>query len=193
MSDFRTVTDRIFPEIEKRLLLSPRVIVGIDGRSASGKTTAAKELAEYYGTVPIHTDDFFLPPALRTQERYAEPGGNLHYERFREEVSEKLLNGEESLRYHVFNCADFSCDKLSETVSGRVIVIEGAYAFHPALPDVYGLKIFFDISPEEQKRRILLRNGEEKLRMFEEKWIPLEEKYISAFGIKEKADMVIGS
>ena len=61
-------------------------IIAIDGRAASGKSTLAQQLGELLDADVIHMDDFFLPPSLRTKERLSEPGGNVHYERFAEEV-----------------------------------------------------------------------------------------------------------
>ena len=48
-----------------------RVIVALDGRCASGKTTLAAELAKRYGWSVVHMDHFFLRPEQRTLERYA--------------------------------------------------------------------------------------------------------------------------
>ena len=62
------------------------LIAAIDGRCASGKTTAAELLQKQFGWTVVHADDFFLRPEQRTPERYAEPGGNLDRERLREEV-----------------------------------------------------------------------------------------------------------
>ena len=62
-----------------------RKIIAIDGRSAAGKTTLAEELLAVTGGDILHMDDFFLPPELRTAQRYSEPGGNIHRERFQEE------------------------------------------------------------------------------------------------------------
>ena len=39
-----------------------RLIVAIDGRCGSGKTTLAAELKRVYPCELIHTDDFFLRP-----------------------------------------------------------------------------------------------------------------------------------
>ena len=36
-------------------------------------------------------DDYFLQPYQRTEERLAEPGGNVDYERFKEEIYDKKL------------------------------------------------------------------------------------------------------
>ncbi|MDE7100629.1 MAG: (d)CMP kinase, partial [Anaeroplasmataceae bacterium] len=61
-------------------------VIVIDGMSASGKSTLALKLANALDANLIHMDDFFLPKELRTLNRYQEAGGNIHYERFKEEV-----------------------------------------------------------------------------------------------------------
>ena len=48
-----------------------------------------------------------------------------------------------------------------------------------------------EINPEEQIENIRKRNGEEKLKVFMERWIPMEEIYFHTFGIKDKSDLVI--
>ena len=50
------------------------VIVAIDGKCTSGKTTLASQLAEIYDCNVFHMDDFFLRPEQRTPERFAEVG-----------------------------------------------------------------------------------------------------------------------
>ena len=71
----------------------------------------------------------------------------------------------------------------------RVLVAEGAYACHPMLRDHYDLRIFLDVAPDEQQRRILRREGAEKAEMFKTRWIPLEERYIEAFHPDKTCDM----
>ena len=65
-------------------------LAAIDGRCGSGKSTLAGLAAHRLGCPLFHMDDFFLPPALRTQERYAAPGGNVHYERVEAELLRPL-------------------------------------------------------------------------------------------------------
>ena len=68
-------------------------VIAIDGRAASGKTTLAAALAAETGGTVVHMDDFFLPAELRTPQRLAAPGGNVHAERFAEEVLPFLRQG----------------------------------------------------------------------------------------------------
>lgn len=80
------------------------LVVSIDGCCASGKSTLAQRLCTDLNGDLIHADDFFLPPALRTQERLNEPGGNIHYERFLEQIIKPLLAAKNSAN-HDEGCA----------------------------------------------------------------------------------------
>ena len=73
-------------KIDGLLAEKDMVIMAIDGKCNSGKTTLASKLAEIYDCNVFHMDDFFLRPEQRTPERFAEVGGNVDYERFWEEV-----------------------------------------------------------------------------------------------------------
>ena len=165
------------------------MIIAIDGRCASGKTTLAKKLNEAMGWSVFHTDDFFLRPEQRTPERLDTPGENVDHERFLEEVLLPLANGAEEIGFRPFDCKTMSLAEPVRVRAGRVCVVEGCYSCHPELLKYYGLKIFLTIDAEEQMRRIVSRNGAEKARQFAEKWIPLEEKYFSAYDIKSVCDM----
>lgn len=164
------------------------VLVAIDGMCGSGKTTLGQALQEAYGCGLFHMDDFFLRPEQRTLERYAEAGGNVDYERFFEEVLTPLLAPEpKSFRYQLFECARLQLGGFVDVEPHRLNIIEGAYSQHPYFGDAYDLRFFLEISPEEQIRRIRIRNGEEKLKRFRAEWIPMENRYFDAFGIREKS------
>ena len=75
---------------------------------------------------------------------------------------------------------------------GKWRIVEGAYSLHPEFGNYADLKIFFDITPAEQMKRIRKRNGEEKAKIFAARWIPFEEKYINQTKVKERADMILG-
>ena len=51
------------------------VIVAIDGKCTSGKTTLASKLAELYDCNVFHMDDFFLRRPPQTVQVCAVPGG----------------------------------------------------------------------------------------------------------------------
>lgn len=168
-----------------------RKIIAIDGRSAAGKTTLAEELLAVTGGDILHMDDFFLPPELRTAQRYSEHGGNIHRERFQEEILPFLRN-ESIVKYRRFDCQKGAYDaNLLSLDTSRTVIIEGAYSLLPVFGKYYDISIFVDIDPERQLERIRKRNGKEKTEIFRTKWIPLEEAYINAYSIDKGADLII--
>ena len=193
---YRVVSSRFInalPVLRKAAALPERPlrIVAVDGRAASGKTTLARQLAQILRADVVHMDDFFLPAKLRTRARYDEPGGNVHYERFMREVLPRL-GDPKPFSYRVFDCSTMDYGGSAEIRSRRWRIVEGAYSLHPKFGDYADLKVFCDIAPEEQMRRITSRNGERGARMFRERWIPLEELYIRICAPDRRADLVIG-
>jgi len=165
-------------------------VIAIDGRATAGKTTYAKELANATGASIIHMDDFFLPAELRTPERLTEPGGNIHYERFAEEVLLRLRWGV-AFSYKIFNCKIMDYDGVRDIFPTPWIIVEGAYSHHPFFGEYMDLRIFKDIDAVTQFQRILERDGEAKANIFATEWIPLEEKYLSVYNIREMSRLVL--
>lgn len=165
-------------------------VVAVDGRSASGKTTMAEKLSAVTGAGMIHMDDFFLPPNLRTAERFAVPGGNVHYERFQQEVLPHLRDSG-PFSYRRFNCSQMDYGEPRQVKESSWRIVEGAYSQHPALKNYMDLRVFADVDQETQMQRIRRRNGAEQTEQFAVRWIPLEEAYFRAFRIREKSDLVL--
>ena len=165
-------------------------IIAIDGRSASGKTTFASRLAAETGGTVIHMDDFFLPPEMRTAERLAEKGGNVHYERFMEEVL-PFIRGTMPFSYRRFDCSVMDYEGSVTVDPSSLVIVEGAYSLSPRFGKYYDLSLFMTVDEGRQIERIIKRNGYDKAHVFKTKWIPLEESYFSAFSIEENADCII--
>lgn len=180
----------VFTAIDDLLGQTDRVTVAIDGMAAAGKSTLGELLQRRYDCALIHMDDFFLPPELRTKERFAVPGGNVHYERFQAQVQAGLASGR-SFSYDIFNCHEMTYTSSATVIPKRLTVVEGAYALHPALRELYTLKIFYPIGPQEQLERIRSRNGSACMLRYRDRWIPLENDYIAACGVEACADIVL--
>ncbi len=166
------------------------IIIAIDGRCASGKTTLAAELSKKYDCNVIHMDDFFLRPEQRTAERLSMPGENIDHERFLEEVLLPLRSGKD-FSYRPYDCKNGELGEPILVKAKPVNIVEGSYSCHNNLCEYYDYRIFMTIDENEQMKRIISRNGREAAKVFEEKWIPLEEKYFEAFDIKEKCELIL--
>ena len=117
-----------------------------------------------------------------------EPGGNVDHERFLSEVLLPLQEGK-PFSYRPYDCRR---QALSDPVCVQpraVNIIEGSYSCHPALRGHYDLRIFLTVGPEEQMRRIRVRNGESCAERFRQKWIPLEERYFAACRVAEQCEL----
>lgn len=181
----KTVKNRIDQLLQDR----QRVIVAIEGNCTAGKTTLADALKKEYDCNVFRMDDFFLRPEQRTAERYAQPGGNVDYERFREEVLIPMTQGV-PFSYRPFSCSTFTLADPVEVTPGKLTVVEGTYCLHPSFGDVYDLKIFLSVTPEVQAERIHKRPAFLHRRFFEE-WIPMERQYFDHFRVTEQCDLLL--
>ena len=166
------------------------LIMAIEGGSASGKTTLADILRQIYDCNVFHMDDFFLRPEQRTPARFAEVGGNVDRERFYDEVLKPLLKNE-AVRYRPYDCSAQTLKEQITVYPKKLTVIEGAYSMHTAFGKYYDLSVFLDITPEHQRKRILLRNSPQLATRFFGEWIPFENEYFSATDIKKRTDLVM--
>lgn len=167
--------------IETELVKKSNLIIAIDGRCGSGKSTFADKLAKDYGFQIVHMDDFYLPLDMRNPERFQQIGGNIHTERFSYQVFDNIKK-KNHFFYTKFDCKLLAFTKGVKVMVNKPIVIEGAYSMLEQFREIYDMKIFMDIDKQTQKERIVKRNGEKDWINFETKWIPKEEKYL-----KEKA------
>lgn len=163
-------------------------VLSIDGPCASGKTTIGKLLSSFLECPCIHMDDYFLQANQRTAQRLEEPGGNIDYERFHQEIND-AWNQNQPIHMRSYDCSSQRLRKEVILEESPILIIEGSYAHHPYLDDMQAFKIFMDIEPSIQKERLQKRSPD-KFVDFIEKWIPMEEKYFHAFSIKEKSDYV---
>ena len=184
---FAQVTERVRELIATD---AERILIAIDGKCASGKTTLGFYLKQEFDGNLFHLDDFFLQKEQRTESRLNEIGGNVDYERFRAEVIEPILAGE-SVKYRPFSCKTLELGECIDVMPKRVSIIEGSYSQHEYFGDIYDIKVFMEIDEDKQIENIRMRNGEEQLEVYKNRWIPKEEAYFKAFQIREKSDIIV--
>ncbi len=163
-------------------------LLAIDGRCASGKTSLAAHLAGLRDCSVIHMDHFFLRPEQRTAERMQQAGGNVDYERFQAEVLLPLQKGQ-AFSYRPWDCHKQEMGAPVLIPPKALMIVEGSYSCHPVLNGYYDLSVFLSVDAAEQIRRIRQRNGADNVQMFQERWIPMEERYFQSFRIQETCDL----
>ncbi len=172
------------------LLSVGRLTLAVDGGSASGKTTLGKMLREIYGCTVFHTDDFFLRPEQRTEERLSQTGGNFDRERFIEEVLVPLSKNE-TVKYRRYDCSTGTLSSPVEVNPERLCIIEGAYSMHPEAEKYYDFSVFLSVTDDIQRERILKRNTPQTAERFFGEWIPMEKKYFNETNIEKRCSMTI--
>lgn len=185
---FAPLVSRLCRDIEAHSTTRAPVLVAIDGRCASGKSTLAAALSQRLQAPVIHMDDFFLRPHMRTPERLAQPGGNVDKERFYAEVLSPLNQGR-PCTYRPYSCHLGALTDPVKLPDSPIYIIEGTYSLCPELRPYYHVRVFLTVEPQTQLLRIEKRNGSVGLEAFKTRWIPLEEAYFSAFPMERDCDM----
>ena len=183
------ILSRLKEEINRLLQTGRQVLIAIDGNCTAGKTTLAAALEKEYSCNVFHMDDFFLRPEQRTAVRYAEPGGNVDYERFREEVLIPLQQ-ECAFSYRPFSCSSFTLSSPVQIQPKQLNIVEGTYSQHPYFGDIYDLKIFLTVNETLQHQRILQRPAFLHQRFFES-WIPMEHHYFDFYQIPNRCNLFL--
>lgn len=166
------------------------VVLALDGRCGSGKTTMAAALAEQFpDSIVLHTDDFYLPPADRVPGWEQTPCANMDFARLRDEVLAPARAGKPAL-YRAYSCREGAYLPVQQLAAQPLVILEGSYSHHPLLTGCETPRVFLTYAKEEQTRRLQAREGE-RYANFAARWVPLEEGYFAQYHIAETADFVV--
>lgn len=177
--NFTPADDKVSDEVSDRIgrlnNSAGTIIVAVDGRSASGKSTFASVLESRLDCNVFHMDDFFLTPERKTRERLSERGGNVDYEAVGDLLG-KIRSGRSS-SYRTYDCKS-NTFTLRSFEAKKINIIEGTYSMHPALLPFYDMTILLDVSPSDQLIR-LKKRCPKLIDKFIKEWLPLEEAYFN--------------
>jgi uridine kinase len=205
----RRVLDALVARIETLRGARP-TLVGIDGRSAAGKSTLRDELvnalgARGYAALGSSIDDFHTPGhkyrSIRreyTPESYIATGYD--YAGFRRCVIDPLRTGGNRLckaaQWNPGTDTPVDADFVRQR-DDVVAVIDGTLLFHPLLEDAWHLTIWLDIDWNTMHVRALARDiawvksADEVRRKYRELWQPLHDLYERTMRPRERCDLVI--
>lgn len=192
MNENTNVNDTIYLPVIKRIAElvgnGKPVLIAIDGRCGSGKSTMGQWMQEHFDCNLFHMDDFYLPFARRIPGWEKIASANMDLVRFLEQVITPVKRGEQ-IAYKAYNAhKDFY---VSSIIGPKELnIVEGSYCHHPRLREEYDITIFLTCEAAEQEARLRAREGEH-FKSYQDRWIPLEERYFTQFAIEEKSDLVI--
>lgn len=166
------------------------LVLALDGRCGSGKTTLAAALAQRFpASIVLHTDDFYLPPAQRVDGWEHIPCANMDLARLRDEVLAPARAGKPVL-YRAYSCREGAYRAPQQLSAQPLVILEGSYSHHPLLAPYEDFRVFMTCSDAEQTRRLQAREGD-RYPDFAARWIPLEEAYFTQHNIEDAADFVM--
>ena len=166
------------------------LVLALDGRCGSGKTTLAAALAaQFPASITLHTDDFYLPPAQRVPGWEHIPCANMDLARLRDETLAPAHTGQ-PVPYRAYSCREGAYLPVQQLAAQPLVILEGSYSLHPLLTPYEPVRVFLTCSKAEQTRRLQAREGE-RYANFAARWIPLEEAYFAKYRIEEAADFVV--
>jgi uridine kinase len=168
--DARPVVERA-AELQRRHDL---VLVGIGGRGGAGKTTLAHALP---GAVVVGTDEFW-------------DGSGFDLGRLRRDVFEPLLTGQ-AARFASFDWVAQEPRGTRVVDPDGLVVVEGVCALHRMFRDDYQLRVWVEAPRELRLARGLARDGEDARSMWEDVWMPMEDRYVAADDPVSAADLIV--
>lgn len=187
---------RLLPDRERPLL------VGLDGRSGSGKTHLSGLVARELEAAVVPFDDFFA--AGVTDAEWDARDARQRVEdvfdcaRLRREVLEPLLDGREG-RWHAFDFErgtrpdgtyGFKADP--EVLQPRpVVLLDGVYSGRPELSDLVELAMLVEAPPSTRRARLAEREEADFLARWYDRWQPAEDYYFSHIRPPSSFDLVV--
>ena len=182
------------------------VVVGLDGRSGSGKSTMALAVASLLAedgtsTVVVEGDDFYAGGSARTWDRRSpsERAAQVIDWRRQRPVLAALRSGE-AASWRPFDWEDdrWDGDELPlgeapvEVRPADVVVLEGAYSCRPELHDLLDLRVLLDVPPEVRRAQLLGREGDGFRTAWEVRWSSAEDHYFSLTMPPASFDLIVG-
>lgn len=149
--------------------------------------------AQFIDVELIRMDSFFIPltqqQELSANENLSQNIPHLRWTEV-EQCVRKLRLGKDVL-YRPYLWDE---DKLGdETIihAHQVIIIEGLYALHTRLQDVYNFKIWVDTQFDNRMQRVEMRDGKKLLSLWHNLYVPREVKYIATQKPHDVADIFV--
>ena len=196
--------DPVVAAIRARSVSTQALVVAIDGRSGSGKSTVAEAVAQAIDAVIVPCDDFFAASLSnaewdrRTPEQRAADA--IDWRRLRREAIEPLRIGRTASWYAFDFLAGPRGDgtylqKGTPTALAPkpVVLLDGAYSARPELGDIVDISVLVEAAPATRATRLAAREAAEFLRQWHARWDLAEEYYFGHVRPPSAFDVVLYS
>jgi para-aminobenzoate synthetase len=194
--------DRVVDAIREYASRTQPLVVAIDGRSGSGKSTVAAAVAQAIGAVIVPCDDFYAADVSdtewdrRTPEQRAADA--IDWRRLKREAIEPLRTGR-AARWHTFDFLAGPRDDgtypwhrtPTERLPKPVVLLDGAYSARPELADVLDLSVLVEAAPTTREARLAAREAADFLGQWHARWDPAEDYYFGHVRPPAAFDVVV--
>lgn len=172
---FQSVHENFLPRFTKRLINTPnkRILIGISGESASGKTTICntiKQVTQQYN-MPIEimsADNYFKDISALIREYGSfdkllasgydvDSPDNFQMDLLYRDLKNLSDGRDVRIPEYLVNGTGIVVPEAIEKKSKKIIVVEGMATMYGAVADLMDLKIYVDIKPEIQEKWFLYR------------------------------------
>lgn len=169
------IKDDFIARFTKRLINNPqkRILIGITGESASGKSTICSETTNFISRFNqpvsiVKTDNYFNDiselikkygsfDALRDNGYDIDSPQNFQLDILRQDL-EAISRGEDiNIPRYLLNGTGVSVPKSMFIKSNKIIIVEGVATMYDAIQDVFDIKIFVETDEEIRKERFISR------------------------------------
>lgn len=168
------------------------VLVAIDGRSGSGKSSLAGIIKTRTDGSLVSGDDFYAGGSAIHSQLSAAKLADICLDRTRlRSVMQRLRSGSDA-QFHPYDWIAFNgrlSDEEKTVKSSAVLIVEGVYTFHPELRDLVDLSILISSPDETRFQRLASREG--KLSGWEHQWHRAEVWYFENLSPPDIFDLQI--
>jgi len=172
------------------------VLVALDGRSATGKSTMAAALAHLLDATVVEGDDFYAGGS-DAEWRARTPARRvalcIDWQRMRAQALEPLLAGRPA-SWHPFDW-ESGAGLAQHTIScepAPVLVLDGVYSGRPELADLVDVAVLLRLPEAQRLRRLATREGDAFMADWHRLWESAEEYYFAHVRPPHSFDVVIG-
>ncbi|MEO6892302.1 MAG: hypothetical protein ABI456_21605 [Ktedonobacteraceae bacterium] len=197
-SDLQSAADMVVFEISRLLKRKNPILVALDGRSGTGKSTLAQAIASRVEGVVVVGDDFYSggnDDAWSGLSAKQKVDKGIDWQRMRAQVLEPLL-AQKPASWHAL---DFKPeigwlgwkDEAVELEPAPVILVDGVYSARPELSDLVDLTVLVEADDAVRRQRLVIREGQAFMDRWHRLWDAAEDYYFTSICPRASFDIII--
>lgn len=169
--------------------------IAIDGRSGTGKSTIAQDLAHALNdAVVVDQDDFYEGGDYETWKKWSiaeRVERTIDWKRLKQEVLDPLAASKVAT-WHPYDWDyDVRSTSLRSAQPAKFVILEGTYSARKELEDLFDISILVEVNEDERKRRLLEREGDDFSQEWDDIWRAAEDHYFNNLLKKEDMTFIV--